>query len=99
MVAAQYAATVKNSSPSPRDKNKTDWYGSRTAAPAQINPAAHSGPLKPMPQRPIRLPNRRLKESDNQPPSGAATALTTNGKVLYQPPLTSEKPRTLTRYR
>src|ERR1043166_2552071 len=97
MVAAQYAATVRNNAPSPSDKKTTDRYGSRTAAPAQINPAAPSGPLKPNPQRPRRLPNRRLQASDNQPPSGAAAALMINGKVLYQPPLTSEKPRTFTR--
>src|SRR2546428_6323838 len=69
MVAAQYAATVRNNSPSPKDKNNTDRYGSLTAAPAQINPAAPSGPLKPSPQRPMRLPNRRLQESDNQSPT------------------------------
>ena len=97
MVVAQYAATLKNNAPSPRDRHRIARYGSVTVAPAKINPAAHSGPPNPIPHRPIRFPNRRLKWSDSQPPIGAATALARNGAVLYTPPLRTEKPRTLTR--
>src|SRR5690242_12303230 len=99
IVVAQYAATLKNNMPSPSERNITDRYGSDVAAPREIKSDAPSGQQNPMPHRLMRFPYRRLSLSDSQPPIGAAAALIKKGAVLNQPPLTNEKPRTLTRYR